>query len=174
MSALSKRLVLAKRRIITSLAFIVAKDNSDRCLATDNFLEGCIWFSLRELNSPSGKNNDDEKLPVVGNTPVINNYVVWVPKLLLKDWFRLECILSALRGVHLMDALGKVFEIKLSAKKDRYNLKKFKISLCGRWLHTLFFRKFSVNNCVSDEGLTLETSAFLPFTVANLRFQPSC
>ena len=25
-----------------------------------------------------------------------------------------------------------------------------------------------------DEGLTLETSAFLPFTVANLRFQPSC
>ena len=23
-------------------------------------------------------------------------------------------------------------------------------------------------------GLTLETSAFLPFTVANLRFQPSC
>ena len=28
-------------------------------------------------------------------------------------------------------------------------------------------------NC-SDEGLTLETSAFLLFTVANLRFQPSC
>ena len=26
----------------------------------------------------------------------------------------------------------------------------------------------------SDEELTLETSAFLPFTVANLRFQPSC
>ena len=26
----------------------------------------------------------------------------------------------------------------------------------------------------SDEGLTLETSAFLPCTVANLRFQPSC
>ena len=26
----------------------------------------------------------------------------------------------------------------------------------------------------SDEGLMLETSAFLPFTVANLRFQPSC
>ena len=26
----------------------------------------------------------------------------------------------------------------------------------------------------SDEGLTLETSAFLSFTVANLRFQPSC
>ena len=25
----------------------------------------------------------------------------------------------------------------------------------------------------SDEGLTLETSAFLLFTVANLRFQPS-
>ena len=30
-----------------------------------------------------------------------------------------------------------------------------------------------LTNC-SDEGLTLETSAFLPFTVANLRFQPSC
>ena len=26
----------------------------------------------------------------------------------------------------------------------------------------------------SDEGLKLETSAFLPFTVANLRFQLSC
>ena len=26
----------------------------------------------------------------------------------------------------------------------------------------------------SDEGLTLETPAFLPFTVANLRFQLSC
>ena len=26
----------------------------------------------------------------------------------------------------------------------------------------------------SDEGLTLETSAFLPSTVANLRFQLSC
>ena len=26
----------------------------------------------------------------------------------------------------------------------------------------------------SDKGLTLETSAFLPFTVANSRFQPSC
>ena len=32
----------------------------------------------------------------------------------------------------------------------------------------------SDNNYRSDEGLTLETSAFLPFTVANLRFQPSC
>ena len=26
----------------------------------------------------------------------------------------------------------------------------------------------------SDKGLMLETSAFLPFTVANLRFQLSC
>ena len=26
----------------------------------------------------------------------------------------------------------------------------------------------------ANEGLTLETSAFLLFTVANLRFQPSC
>ena len=26
----------------------------------------------------------------------------------------------------------------------------------------------------SNEGLTLQTSAFLPFTVANLRFQLSC
>ena len=64
----------------------MAKDISDRSSATDNFPEGCIWFSLQELNSPNGKkNNDDKKLPVVGNTPVINNYVEWVPKLLLKD-----------------------------------------------------------------------------------------
>ena len=33
------------------------------------------------------------------------------------------------------------------------------------------YRQLSSNR--SDEGLTLETSA-LPFTVANLRFQPSC
>ena len=75
MSTLSKRLVLAKRSIITSLAFVLAKDISDLSPATDNFLEGCICFSLQELNSSNGKNNDDEKLPVVGNTPVINNYV---------------------------------------------------------------------------------------------------
>ena len=85
MSALNKRLVLAKRKIITNLEFILAKDISDRSTATDNFQEGCIWFSLQELNSPNGKSNDDEKLPVVGNAPVINNYVEWVPKLLLKD-----------------------------------------------------------------------------------------
>ena len=30
----------------------------------------------------------------------------------------------------------------------------------------------SVSDC-SEKGVTLETSAFLPFTVANLRFQPS-
>ena len=29
-------------------------------------------------------------------------------------------------------------------------------------------------NWLNDEGLTLETSAFLSFTVANLRFQLSC
>ena len=34
---------------------------------------------------------------------------------------------------------------------------------------------FHVEKCIAnDEGLTLETSAFLLFTVANLRFQPSC
>ena len=37
----------------------------------------------------------------------------------------------------------------------------------------LTYAKLQVFNR-SDEGLTLETSAFLPFTVANLRFQPSC
>ena len=104
---------------LSSLAFILAKDISDRSPATDNFLKDCIWFSLQELNSPNGKNNDDEKLPVVGNTPVINNYVEWVLKLLLKDLFPLECILSAPRGVLLMGTLGKVFKRKLSAKKDR-------------------------------------------------------
>ena len=96
MSTLSKRLVLAKRRIITSFEFILAKDISDRSPANDNLLGGCIWFSLQELNSTKGKNNDDEKLPVVGNTPVINNYVEWVPKLLFIDLFHLEYILSEL------------------------------------------------------------------------------
>ena len=40
----------------------------------------------------------------------------------------------------------------------------------------LFSRHHILTNGVarSDEGLTLETSAFLSFTVANLRFQPSC
>ena len=33
---------------------------------------------------------------------------------------------------------------------------------------------FNTESDCSDEGLTLETSAFLPSTVANLRFQPSC
>ena len=96
MSTLSKRLVLAKRRIITSFEFILVKDILDRSPANDSLLGGCIWFSLQELNSPKGKNNDDEKLPVVGNTPVINNYVEWVPKLLFIDLFHLECILSEL------------------------------------------------------------------------------
>ena len=105
MSTLSKRLVLAKRRIITSFEFILVKDISDRSPANDSLLGGCIWFSLQELNSPKGKNNDDEKLPVVGNTPVINNYVEWVPKLLFIDLFHLECILSELRGVYLMATL---------------------------------------------------------------------
>ena len=35
-------------------------------------------------------------------------------------------------------------------------------------------RSLIVNPNRSDEGLTLKTSAFLPFMVANLRFQPSC
>ena len=40
----------------------------------------------------------------------------------------------------------------------------------------LWFKKLGMNQTIyrSDEGLTLETSAFLLFTVANLRFQPSC
>ena len=101
---MSKRLVLAKRKIITSLAFILANDISDRSPAADNFPEGCILFSLQELNSQNGKNNDDEKLPVVGNTPVIDNYVVWVLKF-FQCFFHLVCILSALRGVLLMAAL---------------------------------------------------------------------
>ena len=104
---------------LSSLAFILAKDISDRSPPIEIFLKDCIWFSQQELNSLNGKNNDDEKLPVVGNTPVINNYVEWVLKLLLKDLFPLECILSAPRGVLLMGTLGKVFKRKLSAKKDR-------------------------------------------------------
>ena len=34
------------------------------------------------------------------------------------------------------------------------------------------FKRYTNNR--SNKGLTLETSAFLPFTVANLRFQLSC
>ena len=104
LAAVSKRLVLAKRKIITSLSFTLEKDISDLSPAADNFPEGCIWFSLQELNSLNGKNNDDEKLPVVGNTPVIDNYVEWVLKL-FQCFFHLVCILSALRGVLLMAAL---------------------------------------------------------------------
>ena len=33
---------------------------------------------------------------------------------------------------------------------------------------------YSIQIYRSDEGLTLETSAFLPFTVANLHFRLSC
>ena len=37
------------------------------------------------------------------------------------------------------------------------------------------YSKADVSNVRAiDEGLTHETSAFLPFTVANLRFQLSC
>ena len=45
-------------------------------------------------------------------------------------------------------------------RRNQINLFPIKIDGC------FFFR--------SDEGPMLETSAFLPFTVANLRFQPSC
>ena len=41
-------------------------------------------------------------------------------------------------------------------------------------LELLLSQRLSLKSNRSDEGLTLETSAFLPFTVANLRFQPSC
>ena len=38
----------------------------------------------------------------------------------------------------------------------------------------IYFEWMNLISNRSDEGLTLETSAFLLFTVANLRFQPSC
>ena len=41
-----------------------------------------------------------------------------------------------------------------------------------RKLATVKGKKADVSS--ADKGLTLETSAFLPFTVANLRFQLSC
>ena len=41
-----------------------------------------------------------------------------------------------------------------------------------KWEYLVYCLDIHANR--SDEGLTLETSAFLPFTVANLRFQPSC
>ena len=46
-------------------------------------------------------------------------------------------------------------------------LKSYSISLA----YLLFFYDYPI---ALTEELTLETSAFLPFTVANLRFQPSC
>ena len=46
-----------------------------------------------------------------------------------------------------------------------------KISEAEVWTHVLRAQYSSYRD---DEGLTLETSAFLPFTVANLRFQLSC
>ena len=51
------------------------------------------------------------------------------------------------------------------------NIKTDKLSI-----NTVIITSIMVNSITnrSDEGLTLETSAFLPFTVANLRFQPSC
>ena len=52
----------------------------------------------------------------------------------------------------------------------------FMIEILGISFHEFVLRVFcgAVYLYRSDEGLTLETSAFLPFTVANLRFQPSC
>ena len=43
-------------------------------------------------------------------------------------------------------------------------------------LHFLHINPYTTHNSSSrsDEGLTLETSAFLPYTVANLLFQLSC
>ena len=41
-------------------------------------------------------------------------------------------------------------------------------------VNNLYLNSLGRINNRSDEGLTLETSAFLPFTMANLRFRPSC
>ena len=46
--------------------------------------------------------------------------------------------------------------------------------ICQSWDCWLIQYQIQQTNHRSDEGLTLETSAFLLFTVANLRFQPSC
>ena len=51
--------------------------------------------------------------------------------------------------------------------------KKADVSSIGPSSEWLQLRAIMITNH-SDEGLTLETSAFLLFTVANLRFQPSC
>ena len=61
-------------------------------------------------------------------------------------------------------------------ESTKRNLEKYRtiLSIYDLFLISNIFR-YMIS--FSDEGLTLETSAFLaflPFTVANLRFQPSC
>ena len=51
-------------------------------------------------------------------------------------------------------------------------MNQFWLEYLWRAVNYQFTARLSTNR--SDEGLTLETSAFLPFTVANLRFQLSC
>ena len=63
-----------KKRKLTGIALIIAKAILDRSPATQNFPEVCMWFSLQELNPHNEKNydDDDQRLPVVGKSPVIN------------------------------------------------------------------------------------------------------
>ena len=57
--------------------------------------------------------------------------------------------------------------VTLGGKMHRWN------NICVLW-YVKYYVIYTYVIYRSDEGLTLETSAFLPFTVANLRFQPSC
>ena len=61
-----------------------------------------------------------------------------------------------------------------SSLVDLFIIYRSKLPFAKRTKCTRQFRKVIWVSDRSDEGLTLETSAFLPLTVANLRFQLSC
>ena len=54
------------------------------------------------------------------------------------------------------------------------NLEYLNIKTDKLLINTVIITYIMVITNRSDEGVTLETSAFLSFTVANLRFQLSC
>ena len=79
-----------------------------------------------------------------------------------------------LRAQWPLGTIAQFFHFVAEEKKDDKKTKAF-----YDWATTripVIIRQHSIVDWLdrSDEGLTLETSAFLPFTVANLRFQPSC
>ena len=79
---------------------------------------------------------------------------------------------------HLSSKLAPLIPTESTSAFHSTNLSCFLVTIFPPmvWLHFLHINPHTTHNSSnrSDEGLTLETSAFLPFMVANLRFQPSC